>query len=199
MTEQIKTDNKNLDAKIQLRRRVLDEAKFAEHRVLDLCAGEGVVWRTMRHHAKLDDYVPVDLEPRLPGTIVGDVKDERFLSAFDLSRFNIIDIDIYGEPWKPWSFIQKRLTASTAVFLTHGATSSPGGSHVSNFVLERLGIPLTWAIPMKRDLSEFAAPYMLHPGKSARTRIAKGWKISLHNVTYYGLICEPRKEKTPHG
>jgi hypothetical protein len=199
MTEQIKTDNKNLDAKILLRRRVLDEAKFAEHRVLDLCAGEGSVWRAMRQHAKLDDYVPVDLEPRLPGTIVGNVKDERFLSAFDLSRFNIIDIDTYGEPWKPWAFLQEHLTAATAIFLTHGAVSTPGGAKVSNFVLERLGIPPTWAIPMKRDLSEFAAPYMLHPGKSARTRIAKGWKVSLHNVTYYGLICEPRKEKTPHG
>jgi hypothetical protein len=199
MTQEIKTDNKNLDAKIQLRRRMLDEAKFAEHRVLDLCAGEGVVWRTMRQHAKLDDYVPVDLAPRLPGTIVGDVKDERFLSAFDLSRFNIIDIDTYGEPWKPWSFLQDRLTANTAVFLTHGAVSTPGGSGVSNLVLERLGIPLAWNIPMKRDLSEFAAPYMLHPGKCAQVRIAKAWKISLQNVTYYGLICEPRKEKTPHG
>lgn len=197
MTEQIKTDNKNLDAKILdakilLRRRVLDEAKFAEHRVLDLCAGEGVVWRTMRHHAKLDDYVPVDLAPRLPGTIVGDVKDERFLSAFDLSRFNIIDIDTYGEPWKPWSFIQEHLRTPTAIFLTHGAVSTPGGSHVSNFVLQRLGIPVSWNIPMKRDLSEFAAPYMLHPGRYARTLIAKAWKVSLHNVTYYGLICEPK-------
>lgn len=26
-----------------------------------------------------------------------------------------------------------------------------------------------------------------------RDAIAKGWKVSLENVTYYGLICAPRK------
>ena len=193
MTQQIKTDNRSLDYKLQLRRHTLDQARLGELRVLDLCAGEGAIWRGLRGRLKLADYVPVDLAPRLPGTQVGDVTDDRFLAAFDLSRFNVVDIDTYGEPWKPWRYIYERLTRKTAVFLTHGAVSSPGGSNISKFVLERLGIPLDWKIPLKRELSLFAARYLLL-APSSTARITAGWKVCLQNVTYYGLICIPQKK-----
>ena len=190
MTQQIKTDNRRLDLKIQLRRMVLDQARLGELRVLDLCAGEGLVWRTMKRFVKLADYVPVDISPRLPGTLHGDVMEDRFLSAFDLTHYTVIDIDTYGEPWKPWRHIYERLTRATAVFLTHGAVSSPGGANISQFAREALGIPSSWEVPMKRDLALFAARYMLLGGEPAICSIRKGWKVSLENVSYYGLICK---------
>lgn len=199
MTRRINMESRNLELKVQLRRRVLEESKFETYRVLDLCAGDGEVWRSMRQRVKIDDYVPVGESPQLPGAIAGDLHDERFLSAFDCSRFNVIDIDIHGEPWKPWAFLRERISSAAAVFLTHGTVYTPGGCDVSKFVLEQLGIPLSWKIPMKRELSEFAASYMLLGGKAGGARISKGWKISMPNATYYGLLCEPRKGKISHG
>ncbi len=192
MSQQTKTDNKSLDAKVQLRLKVLGAAALGELRILDLCAGEGEIWRAMRRHVKLSSYVPVDQAPRQAGTLVGDITDMRFLAAFDLSRYNVMDVDTYGEPWVPWRFIFDRLAHKAAVFLTHGAVWSPGGANISKFVLENLGIPLDWQIPMKRDLTLFAAPYLLL-SPSPTARIAQGWKVTLKNVTYYGLIVKPRK------
>jgi len=189
MSHQTKTDNRRLDLKVQLRRHTLDQAQLGAIRVLELCAGEGAVWRTMRRHVKVADYVPVDIAPRLPGTLKGDVMDERFLSAFDLSRFTVIDIDTYGEPWKPWRHVFERLTRKTVVFLTHGTVSSPAGARISEFACEILGIPKSWEIPRKQELALFAARYMLLAGEGAVCSIRKGWKVSLENVSYYGLIC----------
>src|SRR5437899_8556722 len=127
--------------KFHIRRITLEQARLGQLRVLDLCAGEGTVWRSMKRIAPIADYVPVDIAPRLPGTLQGDVMDSRFLSAFDLSQFNVVDIDTYGEPWKPWRDIFERLTKKTVVFLTHGAVSSPGGANISDFAREAMGIP----------------------------------------------------------
>ena len=190
MSQQTKTDNRRLDLKILIRNKVLQEAGLAELRVLDLCAGEGAVWRAMKKTVKIADYVPVDISPRLPGTLQGDVMDDRFLSAFDLSQFTVIDIDTYGEPWKPWRHVFERLQKKTAVFLTHGAVSSPGGANISDFAREAMGIPKSWDVPMKRELALFAARYLLLGGEGAVCSISKGWKVSLENVTYYGLICK---------
>jgi hypothetical protein len=192
MTVQTKTDNRRLDLKLQLRRMVLEYLDLRQVAVLDLCAGSGEVWRSMRQFVKVGEYVPVDISPRMPGTLHGDVMDPRFLSAFDLSRFSVVDIDTYGEPWQPWRHVFERLTRRTAVFLTHGAVSSPGGANISTFAREALGIPKAWEVPMKRELALFAAKYLLlgpSPGKT----IEKGWKVALENVSYYGLVCNGLK------
>jgi len=196
MNSQTKTDNRRLDLKIQLRRQVLDLAGLGELRVLDLCCGEGLVWRRMRQHVKMKRYLGVDNKPRMPGVLRGDLLDDRFLEALPFHQFNVVDVDTYGEPWKPWRFLYEHLAQRTAVFLTHGFASSPGGSEVSSFVRDRLGIPLAWNIPMNRELALFAAPYCLLSPSPAGV-IAKAWKISQQNVAYYGMICVPKSAAVP--
>jgi hypothetical protein len=193
MGNYVKTDNRALDWKVTLRRKVLDEADLGELRVLDLCAGEGQIWREMRRHVKVGIYLPVDREIRQPGMIRGDVLDTRFLAGLETERYNVIDVDTYGEPWVPWDHVTTHLTAKTAVFLTHGIVSGMGGANTSRFVMEKLGIPLDWSIPQKRELSVFAAKHML-TGTAAH--IERGWSVDVPpNVTYYGLICTKRTEK----
>ena len=53
-----------------------------------------------------------------------------------------------------------------------------------------MGIPKEWPVPMKRDLAIFADRYILLR-HIPTARVAKGYRIVLRNVTYYGLICQP--------
>ncbi len=106
MGNQAKTDNRSLALKVELRRRALARAGLASARVLDLFAGEGHVWREMRKHVNITSYAPCDREPRLPGCVKGEA--ERLVLAFDLSRFDVIDIDTYGEPWACWLSAARR-------------------------------------------------------------------------------------------
>src|SRR5437762_960995 len=99
-----KTDNRSLELKLKIRRWTLGLAKLEGLRILDLCAGEGRIWKAMRQHAEVLAYTPCDRAPRAPGTIRGDATDPRFLAAFDYSKFNVIDVDTYGEPWDTWGF-----------------------------------------------------------------------------------------------
>jgi hypothetical protein len=62
-------DNQHFADKIALRAAILDEAKFEEVNVLDLFAGAGHIWTEMGKKFKLTSYLPVDIKPRLPGTL----------------------------------------------------------------------------------------------------------------------------------
>jgi hypothetical protein len=203
MSQQIKTDNRNLDAKVKLRLHVLGELRLgAAVRVLDLCAGQGHVWRAMlKAGVKLKEYTPVDIAARQSGQLLGDVQSDRFLNAFSIANYDAVDVDTYGEPWKPWrNFIERPLAGRMAFFLTHGHVNTPGGSNLSSFARIAMGIPAEWQVPVKRDLALFAARYLLL-ARSHYARILRGWKIGFPNVTYYGLIVEPTtaRERETHG
>ena len=187
----MKTDNKSLRLKVEIRKRLLKETGLKPLRILDLYAGEGLIWKEVGKNFKFSSYTPVDKAPRLPGTIKATV-DEHFLQAFDMSQFNVVDVDTYGEPWLAWEILFPKIQHPTLFFLTHGAVSTRGGCQISKLARQIMGIPKHWNIPQKRELAQLADKYILLR-KNPMARIIKGYQVPLTNVTYYGLLCSPNQ------
>lgn len=140
-------DNSHLAQKLEIRRAILKRGKFAELRVLDLCSGEGVIWKELRREFKVKAYTPCDRSPRLAGSLKMEMTD-RTLNAFDLAKLNVIDVDPYGDPWTAWMNLSPRIKHRTAVFLTHGQIQTrAGASQVSRALRTSNGIPEDWDVP----------------------------------------------------
>src|SRR6266699_742328 len=126
----IRTDNKSLFDKCAIRRLVIEEAQLESLRVLDLYAGEGKLWTELRRKPRGEDqppalrverYTPIDHVARQPGQIRFKITP-RLIAALDgenhgLARFNVVDVDCFGEPWTIWQALLFRITTPTAVFL----------------------------------------------------------------------------------
>jgi hypothetical protein len=186
----VKTDNASLALKLELRRWVITRAGLTTLRILDLCAGEGHIWRNMRQEYEVASYTPCDRKPRMAGVIKGEAAI--LAGTFDLARFNVIDVDTYGEPWECWLKISSRIRQTTAVFLTHGVVAGRGGSTTSAVALRACGIPDGWSVPRKPELARFAASYCLARGCES-LKINHSGRVDLPNVTYWGLVVSPKE------
>lgn len=184
-----KTDNHSLKQKVELRREICN-AIAEPLKVLDLFAGEGLIWSAMREFHSIEAYTPVDRNPRISGTIKMTV-DARTVCAFDPSEFNVIDIDCYGDPFEIWSEIADRITTRTAVFLTHGYVSR-SSTMISKFLRTASGIPPEWNIPrdtiLARRLGRDFLLSSLQP-----FQVKRALYIERARVTYYGLLLAGAK------
>ena len=93
---QIKTDNAYLQDKVNLRSRHIPDPAV----VLDCFAGEGIIWKMVKemNPTKNIRTLAIEKEKKKGGFhLVGD--NTRFLSALDLSVYNVIDLDSYGVPY----------------------------------------------------------------------------------------------------
>jgi hypothetical protein len=197
----LKTDNHAITEKVELRKLVIREAGLEPCRVLDLFAGEGNVWTEMRRQAvKVSAYTPVDRDSRQPGQIKAKI-NPRFVAAMaqnnGLARFNVIDVDTYGEPWEIWHELLNRITTTTAVFLTRGkVTYGAGRMPISKQAKKNMGIPDSWNVPGKHELLEWADRSQLWQYcPTAHMRLTDdgepGWWIRFPRVDYYGVIVDP--------
>jgi len=188
----MKTDNRNLSAKVALRRHVLDANGITSCRVLDLFAGEGHIWKAMAKHITLETYMPVDRKPRMAGTVKATITP-RFLSALDLTRFNVIDVDTYGEPWEFYLQLLGQITTPSAVFLTCGTLRQGGfgSGGFSTVARKAIGIPDDWETPYSYELKRWAGEYIL---RSAMLRFQAKTPVrySLANVLYFGIYLQNR-------
>ena len=195
----MKTGSQSLGDKCHLRRLVVHEAKLESLYVLDLFAGEGAVWKRLREEPKVENgekplevvkYTPVDQAAKQSGQIRMKITP-RLIAALDISRFNVIDIDPYGDPWLIWSEVLQRIERKTAVFVTRGkVTYGAGRMPISNHSKAVLGIPQSWNVPGKIELLDFADRCQLLQ-QCETAHITAGWKTELPRVDYYGLIVEP--------
>ncbi|MCI0717827.1 MAG: hypothetical protein L0338_02390 [Acidobacteria bacterium] len=193
MGSMTKTDNANLELKVELRRRVLKAARFRRPlRVLDLYAGEGKIWRHLRAEFKLAGYTPCDIRPRMAGTLKANVTP-LFVEAIASGHYNVIDIDTYGEPWATWAAVAHRIHQRAAIFLTHGVV---GMGQTSHMALEAMGIPHAWKIPVKPHIARFAARFFIVP-EFVKLRIESAWRAEAGNATYYGLVVSPLDKAKP--
>lgn len=195
MSPSNRTDNRDLRLKLAIRRWTIAAAGLGpDLRVLDLCAGEGHIWQVLRKEYRLSSYTPCDRNPRMPGTIKGDA--ERLVESFDLSLFDVIDVDTWGSPWEIWLRLSGRVRQRTAILLTHGTRGVAGsGPAMSLIELDALGIPRSWPIPKKVALNRIAAGALLAKGVRALNvlRIAKAeTQQGGSHMCHYGLAVEPK-------
>lgn len=124
----MKTDNRNLDAKLEVRRHFLRKYHSqpgAVVRVLDCCQGDGLIWDRLRSEFPVASYWGVDVKPKR-GRLA--VKSERVLAQPGW-RQDVIDVDTYGTPWTHWLAMLPNLkrgpflrddVSGVTVFLTLG-------------------------------------------------------------------------------
>jgi hypothetical protein len=128
-------DNRNLDAKVGLRRHFLDRyhAGGGTISVLDCCEGEGKIWDELERWYPLWRW-GVDLKPA-PGRLR---VDSEVLLAGDVP-YDVVDVDTYGGPWSHYVALITHNCRPVTVFLTYGQVGICGGG-VDPAVYEGLGI-----------------------------------------------------------
>lgn len=88
-----KTDNANIGEKVALRRMAVERLERKPLNVLDLYAGENVLW----NHFKTDYYYGVEaIKGKGRNQFYGDCR--KLVPHLDLGKFNLIDCDAYGSP-----------------------------------------------------------------------------------------------------
>lgn len=103
----IQTDNSFLEEKIQLRLNSIEKME-SPIRILECFTGDGVIWDAVRQRTDKEiKILRIDIKPDRKGLyLIGDNK--KFLSGFDLTTFNIIDLDAYGSPFEQLEIIFKK-------------------------------------------------------------------------------------------
>lgn len=102
-------DNSHFDIKVRLRFENLPAKK--KFTVLDCYCGDGLLWKKVRRLApnRKINILGIDKKPDAEGFhLVGE--NLKFLKCLDLSKYDAIDLDAYGIPYKQ---IQAVLTAET--------------------------------------------------------------------------------------
>jgi len=139
-----KTDNHSLDGKLELRRYFLRKYHApASMNVLDCCQANGRIWRALRREFPTENYWGVDLKPKKGRIKVDSV---RILDQPGWEH-NVVDVDVYGSPWKHWFALLRNCKHHVTVFLTIGMVKVGGGNYdrallpVLGIHLQRLKIP----------------------------------------------------------
>jgi hypothetical protein len=99
----IKTNNdvRFLGCKRSLRRKFVKKGD----RILELYAGEGVLWRTLKEEYQLS-ILSIDKKNYNKVNLQGD--NLKWLKRIDLNNFDIIDLDAYGFPARQLDIIFKK-------------------------------------------------------------------------------------------
>jgi|GEM_PF-2764173 hypothetical protein len=142
-----KTDNGNFDSKVALRRHLLEAYhKDTKPSVLDCCAGQQKIWKALRKDFEIE-YLGLDMK-KIPGTLNAD--SLKFLQRGNGARFDVIDIDTYGSPFRHLAAALKFIRKPTTIFLTFG-DKGPGGPQVET--IKALGIDFEVPVTFRRWLA----------------------------------------------
>ena len=95
--KQVQTDNSFLDAKVQLRAETLPDQDTLH--VLDAYSGQGTIWKQIKAtSAKKIQITRIDTEDVKGVYLKGD--NLKYLNSIDLTKYDIVDLDAYGIPYK---------------------------------------------------------------------------------------------------
>jgi hypothetical protein len=193
-----KTDNSNLDAKLELRRHFL-KAYPGEQLVLDCCAGEEIVWNILEDEfileggSWIEEYFPVDLKVKKGRLKIDSI---RLLGAPGLYA-NVVDIDTYGSPWRHWRALLPNVTHPMTVFLTIGHVQIGGGGGMDSVMRQVLGLTFNRKVPvsllgkiMDRGVLPCLAMALDHGLKIVEAQMIE----PPGHAKYVGVRLEPTKE-----
>lgn len=103
----MKNDNSYLTEKINLR--LYNLPKKNSIKVLDCCAGAGVIWSNISNKTDrqlIITHIEKDNKKAKPYYLVGD--NIKYLKTLDLGKYDIIDLDAYGIPYNQLEIIFNR-------------------------------------------------------------------------------------------
>lgn len=132
------TDNTSVKLKTEIRRWVMDQVE--DPVVLDLyCGKHGEMYQNIWHEA--DGYLGVDKNEPHDLALTVKTTAENAASKFDLSHFNIFDIDPYNSPWLVARRILHRLEPGKyGMTLTSGEHRGLSNSHSNEIIRATLGL-----------------------------------------------------------
>ncbi len=128
----MKTDNANLPSKLQLRRYFLDRYSYSN--IFDCCQGNGIIWQTLCNEYNPSLYMGVDLKSKKGRLKIDSV---RILNQSGW-KYDVVDIDTYGSPFKHFSAIIKFANHDITIFLTIG--NQGGLSRTDSKLISLIGI-----------------------------------------------------------
>lgn len=128
-------DNSKLFSKLKLRRHFLNMYHRGDShpRVLDCCQGSGVIWDTLRKEFDIGNYLGVDLKAKTGRLTI----DSKKLLTSDTLNYDIIDVDVYGQPWEHYEAALPHIKKPTTFFLTLGS-AGVGYAPISKLVARRV-------------------------------------------------------------
>lgn len=110
----VKTDNRFLNSKVNLRVQLLPEIHPLN--VLDCFHGDGTVWKSVIKRSGRNDISVTGIDMKeIPGVLNGD--NRRWLRTLELSMYGVVDLDAYGSPFDQIDILVER-GYSGVVFFT---------------------------------------------------------------------------------
>ena len=190
MTASKKTDNHDPRAKLNLRRRFLEVYHpQGTARVLDCCAGSGLIRRSLRREWSVAEYVGLDMKPK-KGRLK--IDSARYLEAGGWEH-DIIDIDTYGSPWRHWLAVLRFAKNPVTVFLTIGLIRMGGGGNMQKEALKKIGIPKRTPRAIIGTLHDYATNCCLADCLKAFDVVEATEAESSGNARYIGIRITPKR------
>lgn len=114
----VQTDNTFLEEKVKF---CIDNLPAGQCNVLDCYAGTGLIWRTIKEKVsgpgRRINVLGMDRKKLQGIYLQGD--NLKFLASMDISKFNVIDLDAYGVPYKQLKIIfSRKLHKEVVIFIT---------------------------------------------------------------------------------
>lgn len=136
MAQYKKTDNDNLETKLDLRRHFLSRYHQEPGSVFDCCQGNRVMWGRLQPEFPHLKYWGVDIKHK-PGRLK--VDSQRLLEMG--LQADVIDVDTYGSPWSHWMALLPHVQRPCTVFLTWGMAQRGGATSVGKFMSTQIVFP----------------------------------------------------------
>ncbi len=111
------TDNTGIENKILLRKLCVEDLE--EVNVLDLFAGENKIWANI----ETKKYYGIEMQKGKGKNLHAD--NLKVIPSLDLSKFNVIDCDSYGIPYRQIEEIYKNPTLQKGTKIIYTSISSP--------------------------------------------------------------------------
>jgi len=177
-------DNTNLFLKVAIRNWGLKQVN--EPHILDCFCG----YQELRKACYSDlPYFGIDKKSDTPADIHCD--NMEYLRTADLTRYNFIDIDVYGNPWEQFLMVSKRKHGKFVCVLTECIEFNVNTNSISIGMKGILGIPRKMKIPCLGRHIEFMRSVMVkYADEKFGSKYITGIRSSAGNANYFAGVFE---------